>query len=1017
MVKNLLYSCAIFILSVWHSHAHAQGNGTVKGSVTDEDGQSLIGVAVVTEGASFGTVTDMDGNYSLSLPAGNYTLRYNYMGFASQKRSASVKSGQTLSLNVKLGEEAQQFKEVVAVGYGTRLKRDLVGSVAKIDGVESNLQVGTSFEAQLQGRAPGVLVTQSSGIAGAGSIVRIRGTASISAGGDPLYVVDGIPITQGYFISGNRGGQNNNPLSSINPNDIESIEVLKDASATAIYGSRGANGVIIITTKKGSDGKPRFNFNSRVGISQPTKKLDFLNGSEWLQLYQEAYENDGGVGRAQLPDGLTWEEAEGVNTNWVDEMIRTGIKHDYNLSMNAGWKKIKTYAGLSYANAQSYLIGNSFERLSFRGNIDYELNSKIKLTLNTSLARGTNRKVDQAWSGGLGAAQTTALPIYKLDRFENSGFGNPLKQIELIDWRGIENRSINNFNISYKATDKLSFNARTSLDYMNFSDNIFRKAAWDRTNNIPSANRYRNTILNFSTYLTGDYDWKINESHKLHFQLGTEYQSSENMFNEVFMNYVNDQIFRNPGQNSDDTSAVFQKIENERLSDYWLFLSQFGRIDYNYKNKFLVNLTMRRDGSSKFGDNKKFALFPAAGVGYVMSDEAWFKESRANFINYLKWKTSIGRSGNADIDWNQQFGLAVVEGDAGRRYNDQQIRYITQPNNPDLTWETVTIFDAGFELGVLRNRITSEFAFYNRQSNSVIINQLPSSSSGITRYYGNIADVRNRGVELLVNANILVRKFKWSVNFNMARNRNMVTDIGTIPDGVISGEYGDTRIVRDQPIGVNYLVPFSHIDPQTGNPVFRDLEGNLTQNFSLDYRQPAGNIQPDFMGGITNNFSYGNWEMSMLWTFVVGGKIYDDAAKRQLTAFNRWNMRRDIIDRWTEEGDDATYARLSLNPESYPGLDAEYNYNHTQWLYDASYLRFKNLNLVYHWPLKEKRYFSRLDITFNATNLMTFTKFPGWDPEIVRDHEGPQGRNVGTNITYLTPPQERSYVLGVNLNF
>lgn len=1017
MRRHLQISLSAFLLFIIPSSLFAQNAGVVKGVIKDQNGEPLIGVAVMAESTASGAVTDIDGKYVLNLPAGNFTLRFTYIGFVTEKRNVTIKSGGTQEVNLVMKEEAKQFKEVVAVGYGTRLKRDLVGSVSKIDGVESNLQIGTSFEAQLQGRAPGVLVTQSSGIAGAGSIVRIRGTSSISAGGDPLYVVDGIPITQGYFLSGNRGGQNNNPLSSINPNDIESIEVLKDASATAIYGSRGANGVILITTKKGSDGKPRFNFNSRVGISQPTKKLDFLNGDEWLQLYQEAYENDGGVGRAQLPDGMSWEDAQGVNTNWVDEIIRLGVKHDYNLSMNAGWKKLKTYVGLSYANSESYLVGNSFERISLRGNLEYEVSDQLKVTLNSSIARGNNRKVDQAWSGGLGAAQTIALPIYQLDRFENSGFSNPLKQIDYIDWRGIENRSINNLNIAYKASDKLSFNARASLDYMDISDNIYRAAEWDRTNQIPSANQYNNQILNFSTYLTGDYDWQINEDHKMHFQLGAEYQSSENMFSDVFMNYVSDQIYRNPEQSSTDTAAVFQKIENERLADYWLFLSQFGRIDYNYKNKILVNLTMRRDGSSKFGENQKFALFPAAGVGYVMSDEEWFKNSRFNFVNYLKWKTSAGRSGNADIDWNQQFGLAVVEGPDGRLYNGQQIRYVTQPNNPDLTWETVNIFDAGVEAGFLRNRITTEIGFYNRQSKSVIINQLPSSSAGITKYYGNIADVRNRGIEFLLNANILVRKFKWSINLNMARNRNLVTDIGSIPDGVISGEYGDTRIVRDQPIGVNYLVSFSHIDPATGNPVFRDLDGNLTQNFSLDYRQPAGNIQPEVMGGFTNNFSYGNWEMNMLWTFVIGGKIYDDAAKRQLTAFNRWNMRRDIIDRWTQEGDEATYARLSLDPESYPGLDAEYNYNHTQWLYDASYLRFKNLNLVYHWPLKEKKYFDRLDITLNATNLLTFTKFPGWDPEIVRDHEGPQGRNVGTNITYLTPPQERSVVLGVNLNF
>ena len=363
--------------------------------------------------------------------------------------------------------------EVVVVGYGTQRRRELVGTVAKIDSKDLNETIGGSFENALQGKAAGVQLTQSSGVAGAGSIIRVRGVGSLSSGGDPLFVVDGIPITQDPFLSGERGGLNNNPLSSINPDDIESIEILKDASAAAIYGSRGSNGVIIITTKRGKSGKPQFTFNTRIGLAQPTNIIDLLNAEEWVMVQQEAWENDGGVGRVPLPLNLSYEDIEGIDTDWIDEVVQTGLKQEYNLSMRQGGKKLKTYAGLSWSDSESYQKGNTFKRLTGRINLDYNILPGLDVGVSTSLARGLNDRIDQAWSGGFGSAISTALPIYPI-KDENGDwfniYGNPVAQRELKDWRTQEWRSINNFSLNYKPFDGLNIKATASYDYMDLGD-------------------------------------------------------------------------------------------------------------------------------------------------------------------------------------------------------------------------------------------------------------------------------------------------------------------------------------------------------------------------------------------------------------------------------------------------------------------------------------------------------------------------------------------------------------------
>jgi len=431
---------------------HAQ---SVSGTVVDEFNEPLPSVAIsVDKGGA--TSTNFNGQYSLSLKPGKYAITYSFIGYEPVMKEVDIKGKQII--NVTMKPASNQLDEVVVVGYGVARKRDLTGSVVSLKTKELTDIPTPSFENAIQGKAAGVQVITGSGIAGSGSMVRVRGVASISAGGDPLYVVDGIPITQDYFLNGNRGGFNTNPLATINPNDIESVEILKDAAATGIYGSRGSNGVVLITTKRGKSKKLTYNFSSRVGFSNPTALPNMMNKDQYLQMYEEAWVNDGNVGVPELPGNrMSWAEAQAAEgTDWVQETIRQGIKHGYDFSASRGFKGGNFYAGLSYNDNHSYLAGNSYERLSGR------------INAGTSVSRGVNNRIDAAWSGGFGEAMSRALPIYPIyyaeDEYDDDGnlvasagdywlkggiSLNPVAQRDMKDWTAIEDRSINNIRRSH----------------------------------------------------------------------------------------------------------------------------------------------------------------------------------------------------------------------------------------------------------------------------------------------------------------------------------------------------------------------------------------------------------------------------------------------------------------------------------------------------------------------------------------------------------------------------------------
>lgn len=1040
----------------------ATGQASVSGTITDEKGETLPGASVVVlEQAGKGAAADFDGHYRINgLPPGELTLKFSFIGYQPKEKKITLKEGQSLRLNVSLSESQSRLNEVVVVGYGVQRKRDVTGSIVSLDGKEVKDMPAPSFEVALQGKAPGIQVSTSGGMAGAASVVRVRGIASIGAGGDPLYIVDGVQINQDYFAGrqlgrGNSGGMNQNPLAFLNPDDIASIEVLKDAAATAIYGARGANGVIIIRTKRGTSNKLRFSFSSTQGVSMPTKRPEMLSSGEYLDLFEEAWINDGNVGEPRgLPAGITWSEAKRYNTDWVDQTIRTGYKQFYDFGVENGGESYNYFAGISYDANESYLIGDQYNRLSGRLNGDMRFGD-FKVSLSSNLTQAIYHRVDNAWSGGLGSAMSTALPLYPIyyDRniyepdpdnpgdsllahragdywFEAGAQNNPVGQRELKQWRNTEIRAVNNLSLSWTPIDNLTFNASGSLDYSQFTEDLYEPVgnnsyiAPDPNLGLGIAKRWPRKSVSYNTHLTANYIWDVNEDHSLNFLLGTEYVDRVSRvglraYTDADGNVVvNNEVFDVPGpfyrEESLRDSIQFDSIQLESQRRY---ASMFGRINYSYKSKYLAQVVLRADGSSSFGPENRYGFFPSLSAGWILSDEDWLKYNRV--INYMKLRGSFGFIGNSNVGQNEFFARYQTQG----FYNNFPLRYPVNAPNRNLKWETTEVLDFGLEFGLWEDRLTGEIAYYRKNTRDVLMAVSLPRINGFTTFTDNVGAVLNYGLELaLSSVNVSGEGFSWRTDFNVAFNRNRIVSLGGYSEDAVAGGTNDTRVVEGQSIGTFYMVPVEYIDEATGNPVYRDINGELTKIYDQANRVPVGKGIPDAIGGLTNTFNYQRWTLSVLFTYSIGADVYDHSAKYQQTAWpafgNYWNFTPHVYDRWTQPGDVARLPRLTLDPRTYQGLEEDF-WNTSLWVQDASYLRLRNVSVTYRFgkDAVKKLGLDGLELSAIGTNLLTFTHFTGLDPEVARDFDNITDRNMSLNTIYLTAPQEKTFSIRLNANF
>ncbi|MDB5229829.1 MAG: putative outer membrane protein involved in nutrient binding [Chitinophagaceae bacterium] len=1022
----ILFLCSLSLLLFQSVSAQ---NRAVTGRVVNEKGDPVVGasVSVASAGRTRYTTTGSRGEFSLQgSPTDMFTI--SSIGYEVKK----VLIGQQSEFNISLTSKTESLDEVVVVGYGVQNRRDVTGTISKIDGkVFASLPV-SSFDAALQGRAAGVQVTQSTGMAGSGTIIRIRGTGSITAGGEPLYVVDGIPIpaNSGQTIA----AANTNPLSSINPADIESIEILKDASSAAIYGSRGANGVVLITTKRGKKGKPQFSFSSRYSASNITRKPELLNTEEFIALYKEAVANDykfnptGAPATKVLPGGYTEADALKNNTDWQDATTHTGFSTFNDLSVSLGSQKLRAYVGLSQARESSFLVNDIFRRYSGRVNIDYMPFSFLKVSGNFSYTATDQNHVPVGFDGGYGRAISTALPyfpIYQADTFYRTPIGsNSLAEVYNRTRRSKNGRTFAGLNADLTIIKGLALHLEGTFDY---SDNKLYQLTTKVLSNTPPSNVNNSFLANVSSKAFLNYNLQLKQVHRFKFLLGGEilkYTTNSKSESVTFLPGAEDWLFNNPVLPPDSIPSPTNPAINignpshtrsTGTQTQYSFLSYYGRVNYTFKDRYLFTGIFRRDGSSRFGTNNKFGTFPAVSVGWIVTSEQFMKNIKG--LSYLKLKAGYGITGNAEIGNYAQWGTTNTA--TSQQYVGNAYYSISGLANPDLKWETTKNYDIGLEYGFLNNRISGEISYYIKDASDLFLNVRTTTSAGYGSVLGNYGKVRNKGIEFSISSKNIVRKnFTWTTDFNIARNTNRVLDIGTTSPDALGGN-GDTRVLTGYPIGSNYLVKTLYIDPVDGMPVYEMLDAaknvaGTTKEYNAQRdRQIVGSPYPDFFGGIDNRFTWKNFEFGFTGTYQIGGNIYDDAEKFQLNNIGEWNPKKEVLQRWQKPGDITTIPRLTLGLTSLARTR-----NTTEYLHSASYFRMKVVSFGYRLPqqLIKKLHISNARIALSASNIFTISEYKG-DPEVFRDATSSQQRNVSPNVTYLTPPQSKNYTLSLNLNF
>lgn len=973
--------------------------------------------------------TDASGRFTLSsLRAGVVKITATFVGYEDLTESHEIEATDRLSILLKMRPKIDVNKDIVIIGYARQLKKDVTGNISKIRGNELTMNPGLSLDAALQGKAPGIQVIQSGGVAGSGALIRIRGIASISANGEPLYIVDGMPINQDPFVQIGRGisGNQTNPLSFFNIQDIESIEILKDAAAAGIYGSRGANGIVYITTKQHKANTPnKLTFMTSVGTSSPTVLLKMANNKEFLQLYQEAWENDGHTGLAPLPDGISWQEAEKTNTNWVKELVRLGLKNETNVQYSFGQNKSRMFLGLGYLNAQSYLKGNNFRRFSGRFNSESNLSSKTKLRFNLMVSQSLNNRQSQSIQGGLGSAYSTALPIFAKDRVTGFGTsGNPLLRMKYQDWWTSETRVLQNTNLETEVLRNVFWENKIGFDHQNLVDNYYMAKEFQAKDGVQPADQ--KSVAQLKNYTADNF--LANSTLTIYLRKNAKTDISMLAGSEVQTATISTYTHEETGTNKALIASEINNSQKNIASEAWSFLSYFTRFNAKFNNKILLQGSYRIDGSSRFGINNRFGQFPAFAAGYLLNEEPWMKNSKV--FSLFKLRGGWGYVGSSAIPNFVAWGLYGTPSN-GNTYNNQNIIQPLNLANPNLRWEMCRVADGGIEVSMFKNRLYFEVSAYDRLTTDVLLDsRIPSStgipnSNGEFRYFTNGGKISNKGIEFLFNAYLMdknqsnpEKRFLWSIKLNGMSNVNKVLQIGyTDPDAIVGG--GETRILNNYPVGVFYLVRYAGVDPASGKPVFLDKNGNKTFEYNLNNRVVVGDVQPDFVGFFENRFDIGRFMISASLYGVLGGKIYDEAARSQLTMLGNSNVSAELFDRWQQPGDNSAFPKLTLNPLNYGGLDNVTNYHTTQWLYDASYLRLREITIRY--ALKtpsqdEQGGIAGASLTLSVFNLWLWSRYPG-DPEVIRDYSIATSRNISPNVVNLNAPQERSFTLTLKLDF
>ncbi|WP_460636965.1 SusC/RagA family TonB-linked outer membrane protein [Larkinella harenae] len=985
----------------------AQQTAPVTGKVTGAGGDPIPGANVVVKGTTTGTATDALGNFSLNAPS-NGVLVVSSLGFASKE----INLGGRSQITVTLEEDQKALEEVVVVGYGTQRKSDVTGSLSSVTSKEIKSVPVTGVGQALQGRAAGVQVTQASNAPGGGVTIRIRGGNSINAGNEPLYVIDGFPV---YNESG----------ANLNPNDIESMEILKDASATAIYGSRGANGVVIITTKRGKSGQNRIEFESYYGVQQVRKKLPLLNATQYAELVNEANVN---AGRAPV---FTQEQIAGfgVGTNWQDEIFREAPIQNYQLTASGGNEKTRYAVSGNFLEQQGIIINSKYDRASFRFNFDHKINDRFNIGTSLNVIRSRNNAVPTDADGGTnGTVVYSALnfsptqPVYNPDGtlvvFNTPGriqIGSPVAQALGTFNKTVGTRMMGSVFADYKILPGLTFRTSFGAD-VNYSKRSLylsrnTAAGTQLSGQASILNTQSSTWLNENT-LT--YVKTFGDVHNLTFLAGYTMQGNRWESAEArSQGFANDILtYENLG------SASIALVPASSASN-WQLNSYIGRANYDYAGKYLVTATVRADGSSRFGASNKWAVFPSASVAWRLSEEDFLKGNAV--INDLKLRASYGLSGNQEIP---QYQSLATLGTQNANFNNTVVIGVgpSRVANPDLRWETTAQMDIGIDVGVLNNRITLTADYYNKKTTDLLLSVPLPFVSGYASALQNLGSIRNQGFELGINSTNLTGGFKWTTAFNIAANRNKVLNLGDQTEfaaGEASGhlQLPNSGLVRvGEQIGLFYgyqtdgiFQNQAEIDgsaqktAKPGDRRYVDQNGDGVINASD--RAILGYAQPKLFGGLTNTFSYKGVELSIFMQGTYGNSIFNINRFEQESLTGVSNQSTTTLDRWTPTNPSNEVPRANAVGNAYVISSRQ--------IEDGSYLRVKNVNLSYTLPseLVKKAKLYNVKVYVSAQNWITFTKYTGFDPEVNRF--GQNTLSQGTD--YGSYPGNKMILVGLNI--
>jgi TonB-linked SusC/RagA family outer membrane protein len=969
----------------------AQGLQITGNVVSAEDGSALPGVTVIVKGTTVGAVTDFEGKYEITIPDGSTTLVFSFVGMQTQE----IAIGTSTAINVTMEIDAVNMDEVVVIGYGTATREASTGAVSVVKEEQLRDIPELSFDKMLSGKVAGVQVTGVSGQPGAASQVRIRGTSSLNAGNEPLYVVDGIPIMQGdqtYFT--NTG----NALTMINPNDIESITILKDAAAASIYGSRAANGVILITTKSGKVGKSRINFRASYGVSSLANdnNFDIMTPAEMLD-YNRAGARNAGANPDDPSDPFYYPMSmlEMPMNNWLKASTRLGNLQNYELSLSGGTEKVKHYTSASYSNSEGTFYGVDYKKYQLRSNIDIDITNKLRMGVKLNafhseandVAMQAMYYVNPLFAGMFLKPMT---PIYNEDGSFNMvipewGNTNPRAAQEFDEQFELQNRLQGSLYVEWEPLAGLKFKTNNALEYTDGEGRRYWSAEADSQGNA-TLQVSRSKYSQLTTSNTVSYTKYFND-HNLNVLGGFEAISNGNNSYYIYSPDVDPNIpFPNTSTAEADDGTGYGETQ-------YTMASFFGILDYNYSGKYYFRASVRTDGSSRFGENYRWGTFYSFGASWNLHNEAFMEN--VNGLDALKIRLSYGVNGNDRIGNYEHWGIYGPVS-----YNANTGMAPTQPANPDLTWETNTSYNIGLDFGFFR-RFSGSVEYYYRKTSDMLLDIPLSRTTGFTSLRQNIGELANQGVEAIIDVRILEGPVNWSFGVNIAANRSEILSLGD-QDEII-----DSRIIHrvGESLFSYYLYNYAGVNPVNGEALWYNADEEVTNLYSDANKIIAGSPEAKFIGGFNTEVSWNGLSLNLNFEYKMGNQVLVEELHYAASDGFWWdtNQVNVALDYWREPGD------LTKTPKPIANNTTNSNgYYNPRWMYDGDYLRIKNITLSYTLPanVTQRMKIDQLRIYGSAVNAFTFHSVDFWDPE-----RGVEGAGFGIY------PMTKSFVIGLDLTF